>query len=106
MKNSLLADSPICPEARIPAARKLESRDASYEVLGTTPGCASSVNGTVGTITFKSGTLGATFGNLNSLMASMLTAYTSGRAVMVFYDTVTGCPGELIANGGYSGQCP
>ena len=69
-------------------------------------GCTSSVSGAVGTITFKSGTLGVTADNINSLLASMLTAYTSGRSVMVFYDNVTGCPGELIANGGYSGQCP
>lgn len=70
-------------------------------------GCSSSVNGVAGAITFQIGQNGiASADDLRSVMASLLTAYTSGRQVMIYYSTATGCPGELIANSGYDGQCP
>src|SRR5262245_49036972 len=78
-------------------------------VLAVSPavaGCTSTVNGVAGTITFKAGTLSVTSANLNSILASALTAYASGKSLQLLYDNSSGCFGENIANGGYSGVCP
>jgi hypothetical protein len=71
------------------------------------PGCASAVNGVGGAITFSGGINGVpATGGLDTLLASILTAYVSGKQVMMYYDNAAGCYGQIVANGGYGGQCP
>jgi len=70
------------------------------------PGCLSAVNGISGTITFSAGANGVPVTGLNPLLASLLTAYATGRQVMMYYDNASGCYGQIVANGGDAGQCP
>jgi hypothetical protein len=70
------------------------------------PGCASAVNGVSGSVTFDAGVNGVLATDLSPLLASILTAYTTGKQVMLYYDNAAGCYGQLVANGGYGGQCP
>ena len=70
------------------------------------PGCTSSVNGVAGAITFQVGSNGVTASSINTLLASSLAAYATGKQVMLYYDNAAGCFGQIVANGGYSGQCP
>lgn len=70
------------------------------------PGCTSTVNGVSGAITFQAGTNSVTSESMNALLASSLTAYTSGKSMQIYYDNAAGCFGQLIANGGYAGGCP
>jgi len=69
------------------------------------PGC--SVSGIPGAVVFTVGANGVTASNINSFLASSLAAYTTGRQAMIYYDNSNAtCQGIIIANGGYSGQCP
>jgi hypothetical protein len=70
------------------------------------PGCQSAVNGVSGAVTFDAGFNGVLATDLSSLLASILTAYATGKQVMLYYDNAAGCYGQLVANGGYGGQCP
>jgi hypothetical protein len=75
-------------------------------ILATSPniaGCA--YNGIQGAIGIAAGQLGVTVTNLNTFLASALTAYSSGHQVQIYYDTTT-CYGGIISNGGYAGNCP
>jgi len=70
------------------------------------PGCQSAVNGVSGAVTFDVGVNGVIASDLSPLLASILTAYTTGKQVMLYYDNAAGCYGQLVANGGFGGQCP
>jgi len=69
------------------------------------PGCSSAVNGVSGAITFNAGVNCVPVTGLSPLLASLLTAYTTGKQVMLYYDNAAGCYGQIVANGGYAGQC-
>jgi len=74
-------------------------------VLALSPGLpCTGVAGIPGSVVFTVGLAGITATTINSFLASALTAYTTGKKVMVYYDNAT-CVGQIIANGGYSGQC-
>ena len=68
-------------------------------------GCSfASVTGAIG---FTIGQMNVTSGNINTLLASGMTALTLGRGVMIYYDSSTAnCYSEMIAIGGYDGSCP
>jgi len=70
------------------------------------PGCQSAVNGVSGAVTFHTGQNAVIESDLSPLLASILTAYTNGKQVMLYYDDSAGCWGQLVANGGFGGQCP
>jgi len=69
-------------------------------------GCVSAVNGTGGSVTFNAGFNSVPVTGLSPLLASLLTAYATGKQVMLYYDNAAGCYGQIVANGGYAGQCP
>jgi len=75
-------------------------------ILALSPGLPDcNYNGVPGAVGFTVGQLGVTASNINTFLASSLTAYSTGRPVMIFYDNVS-CFGSVISNGGYAGQCP
>ena len=59
----------------------------------------------MGGVQFKVGVGSVRTSNIGSLLASSLAAYEAGTQVMIFYDNAT-CQGIIVANDGYSGQCP
>jgi hypothetical protein len=68
------------------------------------PGCASDAGGAVN---FRVNQANVTLESLKSLLATTLTAYVSGKRVMVLYDETTpSCWGYSISVGGFAGQCP
>jgi hypothetical protein len=67
------------------------------------PGCTP--NTTPG-VEFAVGVNGVTAANLNSYLASGLSALATGQRVMVIYDDSTSnCYGLVVANGGFHGEC-
>lgn len=66
-------------------------------------GCS---DGTPGGIAFLVGQEGVTSTNITTILATSLTAVSSGRQVMIYYDTSNSCYSQIIAVGGYAGQCP
>jgi hypothetical protein len=68
-------------------------------------GCTGNGSPSVG---FVVGQLGVTSDNIKSLLASALTALTSGSQVTVFYDdsTTPQCNSQIVAIKGYAAQCP
>jgi hypothetical protein len=62
-------------------------------------------NGVTGAIGFSAGSFGVTTTNISTFLAGFFTAYSTGRQVMIYYDTAT-CFGIIVSNGGYEGQCP
>ena len=70
------------------------------------PGCQSAVNGVSGAVNFDAGFNGVPVTGLSPLLASILTAYTTGKQVQLYYDNAAGCYGQIVANGGFGGQCP
>ena len=78
-------------------------------ILAVSPGvtgCVSTVNGVSGAITFQVGVNNVTSSSITSLLASSLTAYATGKSVMLYYDNSAGCFGQIVSNGGFGGQCP
>lgn len=56
---------------------------------------------------FTSGLEGVTSTNISALLATALAAQATGRQVMIAYDnSSSACYAQVIAVGGYSGQCP
>ncbi len=64
------------------------------------PGCTPE---TSGPIVFKTGQDGVTDDSLKGYLATALSAYLSGKRVMVYYNE--SCFANIIAVGGYYGQC-
>ena len=50
------------------------------------PGCQSAVNGVSGAVTFDAVVNGVLAADLSPLLASILTVYTTGKQVMLYYD--------------------
>jgi hypothetical protein len=65
----------------------------------TIPGCTASTG-----LNFTVGAGGITSSNINSFLATAMGAQIGGKKVMVYYNS-TGCNIEIMAIGGYSGQC-
>lgn len=63
--------------------------------------------GIPGAVAFTVGFDGVTTDNINSFLATGLTAYSTGHQVTILYDNSdSNCQGVIIAVGGYYGQCP
>lgn len=74
-------------------------------VLALSPGLPCTVPmGIPGGVSFVIGTNGITASNINTFLASALSAYATGQRVMVYYDDAA-CSGLIISNGGITGQC-
>src|SRR5438270_2470849 len=53
------------------------------------------------------GQLNVTSNNINSLLASLLVAASIGKGLMIYYDSSSSaCYSEIVAIGGWGGQCP
>jgi hypothetical protein len=77
----------------------------SQVIVALSPGLPCTVgNGIVGATAFTIGTFGVTSNNINTFLASSLSAYATGQKVMVYYDDAA-CGGLIISNGGFAGQC-
>jgi len=77
----------------------------SQVIVALSPGLPYTVgNGVVGATAFTIGTFGVTATNINTFLASALSAYATGQKVMVYYDDAA-CGGMIISNGGFAGQC-
>jgi hypothetical protein len=64
-------------------------------------------NGITGAVSIVVGQDGVTSSNVTAYLASSLAAQMTGQQVMILYDNSTNnCYGIIVANGGYSGQCP
>ena len=75
-------------------------------ILGLSPGLPDcSYNGMPGAVGIIVGQFGVTSANISAFLAGSLTAYSTGRQVMIYYDSAT-CFANIISNGGYVGQCP
>jgi hypothetical protein len=75
-------------------------------IIATSPaisGC--NYNGIAGAVAIIVGQLGVTSSNINTFLASALTAYSSGHQAQIYYDTTT-CYANIISNGGFQGNCP
>jgi hypothetical protein len=58
-------------------------------------------------IFFNTGSDGVTSSNIGTLLAMAVAAFQGTQQVMIAYDNSTSsCYGQVIAMGGYSGQCP
>ena len=67
------------------------------------PGCARA--GVSGAIGVKVGFLGVDSTNIGGFLATGLTALSTGRGVMIFYDNSSAdCYTQIVAVGGYAGQ--
>lgn len=88
----------------VTAVVNIEAQSAVLLALSPAiPGCTP--NTTPG-IEFAVGTNGVTATNLNSYLASGLSAFATGQRVMVIYDDSTSnCFGLTVANGGFHGEC-
>ena len=75
-------------------------------ILALSPAISGCTPNTTPGVEFGVGVNGVTATNLNSFLASGLTAFTTGQKVMVLYDNSTSnCYGMEIANGGFHGEC-
>jgi hypothetical protein len=75
--------------------------------VALSPGIPGCVNDAVGGTSFalQQLALNSTVDTLKTFLAQLLSAQASGTRVMIFYDAVSGCPGQIVSVGGYSGQC-
>lgn len=74
-------------------------------ILALSPGLPCTVpDGVAGGVSFTIGVFNVTANNINTFLASALSAYATGQRVMVYYDD-TACGGLIISNGGITGQC-
>jgi hypothetical protein len=74
-------------------------------IVAFSPGLPCTVPvGVPGGVSFVIGTYGITASNINTFLASALSAYATGQRVMVYYDDAA-CGGLIISNGGITGQC-
>jgi len=71
-------------------------------------GCTGDYQAPYSSVGFVVGQEGVTSTNINALLATSLTAMASGHQVMVAYDATTAptCYAQVIAVGGFAGQCP
>ncbi len=92
----------------VTAVTNLMANSAPGILLGLSPGLSGcSPVGVIGALMFSVGVDGVVATNIDSFLATSLTAYTTGHQVMVYYDNTTStCQGISIAISGYSGQCP
>ena len=68
------------------------------------PGCSSDAPGAA---TWRIGQMGMTADTMKSFLATALTAFATGRQVMIYFENATPtCFASFISVGGYSGQCP
>ena len=75
-------------------------------ILAVSPAISGCTPNTTPGVEFAVGVNGVTATNLNSYLASGLTAFTSGTRVMVEYDNSTSnCYGMAVASGGFHGEC-
>lgn len=65
------------------------------------PGCMPNAGGP---IAFKTGLMGVTDDLLKGYLATALSAYLSGKLVQIYYNN-SSCAANVIAVGGYYGQC-
>jgi hypothetical protein len=74
-------------------------------IIALSPGLPCSVPvGVPGGVSFVIGTNGITANNINTFLASALSAYATGQRVQLYYDDAA-CGGLIISNGGITGQC-
>jgi len=71
-------------------------------------GCTANTGNSTSAVGFIPGQLGVTSSNINSLLATGLTALSLGAKVMVYYDSssVPQCNSQILAIHGYADQCP
>jgi hypothetical protein len=71
-------------------------------------GCTGNYQAPYSAVSFVVGQQGVTSTNINTFLAAGLTAVVSGHQVMVLYDETTAptCYAQVIAVGGFAGQCP
>jgi hypothetical protein len=62
----------------------------------------------VSAVNFQLNQAGVTDANFSSIIATILTAYSAGHQVMVYYDNSASpnCYGQIVAINGYGMQCP
>jgi hypothetical protein len=79
----------------------------SSVLLTLSPGISGCVyGGTTGGVSLTIGQVSVDSTNINGLLATSLTALSTGRAVMIFYDNGSAnCYGQIISVGGIYGQC-
>ena len=74
-------------------------------IVALSPGLPCTVPvGVPGGVAFVIGTNGITASNINTFLASALSAYATGQRIQLYYDD-TACGGLIISNGGITGQC-
>jgi hypothetical protein len=71
-------------------------------------GCTGNSGGNASAVGFAVGQEGVNATNVNSLLAAGLAAYSAGHQVKVYYDnsTTPQCYAQIVAVGGYYGECP
>lgn len=72
-------------------------------VVNLSPGIPACTPQNGGPVVFKTGLMGVTDDSLKGYLATALAAYLSGKQVMIWYDN--SCAANVLAVGGYSGQC-
>lgn len=74
-------------------------------IVALSPGLPCTVPvGVPGGVSFVIGTNGITTANINTFLASALSAYATGQKVQLYFDDAA-CSGLIISNGGITGQC-
>jgi hypothetical protein len=70
-------------------------------------GCIGNTGGNGSAVALAVGQEGVTSTNIDSLLAVALAAYSSAHHVKVYYDNATNqCYAQIVAVGGYYGECP
>ena len=72
-------------------------------VVNLSPGIPACAPTAAGPIVFKVGQMGVTDELLKGYLATALAAYLSGKQVMIYYNN--SCAANILAVGGYYGQC-
>lgn len=83
----------------------LANNNAVYVILS--PGISACHSDAPGSVIFTVGQMNVTSSNINSLTASLLSAYVSGKQVMIYYDETTApaCYSQVVSIGGMTGNC-
>src|SRR5258708_22351699 len=82
--------------------------NAAYLALSPAiSGCTGNTGGNGSAVALAVGQEGVTSTNIDSFLAVALTAYSSAHKVKVYYDNATNqCYAQIVAVGGYYGECP
>jgi hypothetical protein len=103
----------VCPAAMVWSSCQTIVAVSNYMafnssvLLTLSPGISGCVyGGTTGGVSLTVGQESVDSTNINGLLAVSVTALSTGRGVMLFYDNSSAnCYGQIISIGGITGQC-